>query len=150
MVDSDVDPRLQVIDDCLYRLSVKAIVVDDKKLLMVQERDDEWWGLPGGGIDYGENNDQALRRELHEELGVDPQQIQYDSRIRFMSVGTVVDGVPRANLFYRVQLSAEQIVPTKDVLEARWVTAAEISELHLSPSIGSILEQLKMELQADA
>ncbi len=53
------------------RLSVKAIIVREGRLLVLKCRDDEgvWYALPGGGQEAGETLDKALRRECFEELG---------------------------------------------------------------------------------
>ena len=58
------------------REAVRALVVDrDDRVLLVRFArpvgDDSWWGSPGGGIDPGETEEQALRRELREEIGLD-------------------------------------------------------------------------------
>jgi 8-oxo-dGTP pyrophosphatase MutT (NUDIX family) len=57
------------------REAVRALVVDrDDRLLLVRYArpvgDETWWGTPGGGIDAGESEEDALRRELHEEVGL--------------------------------------------------------------------------------
>jgi G:T/U-mismatch repair DNA glycosylase/8-oxo-dGTP pyrophosphatase MutT (NUDIX family) len=57
------------------RAAVRALVIDDDdRILLVQYRrpvgDDTWWGTPGGGIDPGETDQQALARELREEIGL--------------------------------------------------------------------------------
>ncbi len=51
-----------------------AIIVKDRKMLMTLRRDhrpefDKKWEFPGGGVDNGENLEQALRREVREETG---------------------------------------------------------------------------------
>ena len=54
-----------------YRLSLKALIYDeDGRVLLVKEGHDQW-ELPGGGPDHGETPEQALRREIREELGVE-------------------------------------------------------------------------------
>ena len=52
-----------------YRVSVKAKINFNGKILLVKE-DGKKWDLPGGGIEHYENIDEALKRELTEELGV--------------------------------------------------------------------------------
>lgn len=50
----------------------QVIVIRDHRILMVKHRrdGDEWWCLPGGGIESGETPAVAALRELHEECGV--------------------------------------------------------------------------------
>lgn len=52
-----------------YRVSLKAIIRNDKgEVLLVKEKGSSW-SLPGGGIDHGESDSEALARELYEEVG---------------------------------------------------------------------------------
>jgi 8-oxo-dGTP diphosphatase len=56
------------------RLAARAIVIDeDERVLLVKfdfgERGDVW-ATPGGGIEAGESDESALRRELVEEAGL--------------------------------------------------------------------------------
>jgi double-stranded uracil-DNA glycosylase len=57
------------------RVAVRALLIDDDdRVLLVQYRrpvgDETWWGTPGGGVDPGETDEQALARELREEIGL--------------------------------------------------------------------------------
>ena len=59
-----------------YRPNVAAIIRDDQDRILWCERVSPrgTWQFPQGGIDEGETAEQALWRELHEELGLsDPQ-----------------------------------------------------------------------------
>lgn len=53
------------------RNSAKAIIVQDDKLLAIKMKDEEgdFYILPGGGQEQGENLHEALTRECIEELG---------------------------------------------------------------------------------
>src|SRR5215216_3959860 len=55
------------------RVSVKAIVTKDGRLLVTRNRDVEgdFFLLPGGGQESGETLTEALRRECLEEVGAD-------------------------------------------------------------------------------
>lgn len=64
----------------IYRLSwkitkpqtigVRAILVKNEKFLLVKHTYSEQWYLPGGGLKKGETLENAILRELDEELGV--------------------------------------------------------------------------------
>lgn len=62
---------MTVRDAELPTIRVSAIlIVDDRVILAKQGRgDQEYWLLPGGGVEFGESMTEALERELHEELG---------------------------------------------------------------------------------
>ena len=52
-----------------YRVSVKAKINFNGKILLVKE-DEKKWDLPGGGVEHFETIQEALTRELTEEIGV--------------------------------------------------------------------------------
>jgi 8-oxo-dGTP diphosphatase len=63
----------------MERRRVSAIIVRDGHVLMVRERNRgpsgrhdglEYWTLPGGGVEAGEPDDEAVRREVREETGL--------------------------------------------------------------------------------
>lgn len=51
------------------KVDVRAAVVEDGKLLMVRERLDGGWCLPGGWVDVGDRPANAAEREAFEESG---------------------------------------------------------------------------------
>jgi len=53
--------------------TARAIIVHEGKLLVFKlRREDNWWCLPGGKIEAGEQIEAAMRRELIEETGIEP------------------------------------------------------------------------------
>ncbi|RTM03414.1 MAG: NUDIX domain-containing protein [Bradyrhizobiaceae bacterium] len=53
-------------------LGVRAVVLDDEnRVFLVRHSYVSGWHLPGGGVDLGENMEQAMRRELKEEGEID-------------------------------------------------------------------------------
>lgn len=130
----DIDPRLNEIDDCLYRVAARVLVVHEGKILLVKEVDDDWWALPGGGIDHGESIELTVIREIEEELGVSADEIQSDFEIVYYNIGNVVNAVPRMNLFFKVSVPESSIQKTNHVSEWRWFTKDEFlnQELHAS------------------
>jgi ADP-ribose pyrophosphatase YjhB (NUDIX family) len=60
----------------VVREAVRALVLDpDERVLLVRmvnpRTEEEWWIMPGGGVDAGEDYETALRRELLEEAGLE-------------------------------------------------------------------------------
>ncbi len=55
------------------KVDVRAAVIKDGKVLLVQERSDGKWCLPGGWADVGEAPSEAAQREAWEESGYEVQ-----------------------------------------------------------------------------
>lgn len=125
------------------RLSVKAFLLDDSDRLLLLDCADpdrpgvRWWELPGGGVEPGEGEVEALVREVLEETGfavdpsaVGPLQWTQDSTFLFRSVrrwsrchGRVVR--------LREPVAAVATVLTDDeqgsIRGSRWWTAQELA-----------------------
>lgn len=59
----------------IQREAVRALIVDEAQRILLTRfarpiGDETWWGTPGGGIEDGESDEHALRRELREEVGL--------------------------------------------------------------------------------
>ncbi|MEU8776398.1 NUDIX hydrolase [Streptomyces sp. NPDC048606] len=68
------------------RRRVAAVIVRDGRVLMVRERHrgpsglhdgEEYWTLPGGGVEPGEDPEAAVRREVAEETGLRALEVRY-------------------------------------------------------------------------
>lgn len=121
------------------RQGVRAVVLDPAgRILLVRFEfpDATLWGTPGGGIDAGETPEQAVRRELGEEIGLEDVELgpwiwtrehvfpfwdgSWDGqRERFVLVRThAFEPAPR---FTPEQLQAEFVT------ELRWWTLPELA-----------------------
>ena len=129
-----INPKLIDIDNCLYRVSIKALIIDKYKILLVKEWDDEWWSFPGGGIEHGESIQQALCREIREELGIQLKDIKSNLDILHTGIGAVVEKLPMTNLFVRVDIPIDKIKLTKDVIEYKWFSFEDLSKLLIVPT----------------
>ena len=68
------------IKNAYYRVSVKAKIKQNGKILLVKE-DDKKWDLPGGGVEHNESIIEALKRELLEEIGLGDFMVNSDPKI---------------------------------------------------------------------
>jgi 8-oxo-dGTP diphosphatase len=114
---------------------VGAIVRDqaDRLLVILRGRPPAAgrWSIPGGRVEPGESDQQALLREMAEETGL------------VVEVGDLVGTVERAGLAgsvyvihdYRCTVIGGRLRPGDDALDARWVTEDELADLDCSPGL---------------
>lgn len=93
------------IDQLPYRDSVSCLVYKGGKFLLVQlvGWPEDWWKFPQGGIEKGESEEIAAKRELQEEMGTDRFIIKQQANHRHQYEWTL-DSVKKAGFKWRGQV----------------------------------------------
>jgi 8-oxo-dGTP diphosphatase len=121
----------ETIKDPLLRLSAYAVILNEKKEILVVDANGTYY-LPGGGIDEGENEIEALKREAIEETGYQIHDFEY--------IGKANQFIPKASLgpmnklgtFYKAKAGKHDPslrVEMDHIPE--WVTYDEIKKLNM-------------------
>ena len=128
------------------RPSTYAIIADEHGRLAVVGTERGRCFLPGGGIDPGESDEQALRRELREELGVEHYELGplLWEDARWFALDP--DFCGQNNRHYLVRVPDDEVRHISEARDSRWFTAEEILAL---PNPPYDLENLLRFLQSD-
>ena len=105
-----------------FTVTAAAVVTDhDGRVLLLEHafRAGNAWGIPGGFIGRDEQPQDALRRELREEVGVELD----DVRLVF---ARTVASAPQVQLIYRAAVRGRPEPRTVEVRSVEWVTRDEI------------------------
>ena len=107
---------------------VAALIVRGDEILCCQRTEHQAlplkWEFPGGKIEAGETPQEALRRELDEELGIHAEVGREVTRV----VHTYVNGNSVNLRFYAVE-QYENELQNRIFREVRWVKRAELPAL---------------------
>lgn len=122
---------------------VGGVITDDSGRLLLIQRGHEpgvgLWSIPGGRIEPGETDAQALVREMREETGL------------IVTCGRLLGAVERPGLGgavvdirdYTAVVTGGELAPGDDADAVRWVTAAEAAEMEAAGQLtGGLLETL--------
>jgi len=122
-----------------------VIIKNSKGEILLGKRDEKvvfyplTWGLPGGIIEYGESIEEAIKREIKEELGIKIKIIRRSNNIyenfphkecNFHIIdipyyAEIIQGIPK---------------PKDETLDVRWFKPSEINEMELAYSHKDLLK----------
>ncbi len=117
-------------------VGVGGIVLNEGKVLLVKRGKQPGygkWSIPGGMVELGETLSEAIKREVHEECGIEIELADVvavlervirreDERVRYHYVLVDFLGYWRGG----------DLQPASDILEARWADPAEMETLEMT------------------
>jgi ADP-ribose pyrophosphatase YjhB (NUDIX family) len=119
--------------------AVSAIVTDEHgRILLIRRTDNNYWSIPGGGVNPGESVSDAAAREVKEETGID---CQVTGLVGIYSdpnhVAAYDDGEVRQefSICFTTHTLGGSIRTSAESSEVRFVSPGAISDLSIHPSI---------------
>lgn len=111
-----------------FYIGIKAVITKDGKALLLKDVD-RYVGLdlPGGKIDEGETIEQALKRELWEELGLKSFKLGKLLGI-FERRDYKEEGISLMLVFYEVKAKISEIKLSFEHTDYKWISKKELSK----------------------
>lgn len=111
------------------RVRVCGLCWDNDNLLLVNHkslRSSDFWAPPGGGVDYGESLEKALKREFQEETGIQIDLMKFAFGCEYIS-----DPLHAIELFFHVRQRGGKLISGYDpeiqvIQDAKFLSEKEI------------------------
>lgn len=136
---------MEGIPECFYRISVKALVLNETrdKFLIAKEENGRW-ELLGGGLDWGVLPQEDLKREIKEETGLETTWIA-DNPSYFLTDKRDTDGLMIANVLYETTLRDLNFTPSDECVELRFVDLEDCRDLDVFPNTLQFAKMFDLE-----
>ena len=127
--------------------AVHALIEREGKCLFIEQTvlgTHQFWDLPGGKVEFGENPYDTLKREVREEVGLD---VTVGEPLGMWWFARLNDGNQVISTVFRCSAAAGEVVldqnPTSEGITGfRWLTITEYLEGNLMPSDASLVRLL--------
>ena len=121
----------------MYRTSIKALILDNQKRFLLCKEDDNW-EIPGGALDFGENVEECLKREIKEEMGLIVTDIDHKPSYFYSFLNN--RGFWTTNIVYKIRVKDLKITRSEECSEIRFFTIEEAEKENLLPSVKKFIK----------
>lgn len=130
----------------VLRISAALLVRADGRTLLVRKRGTATFMQPGGKIDSGETAQQALVRELNEELGISVDIQSLTPLGQFSAPAANEVGMTVDAALFMVQCDQE-VRPAAEIEEAVWIASDTRPDFPVAPLTGDHVLPLHKQLR---
>ncbi len=103
--------------------SCGCIIIKDKKVLLVYEKNRNFWGFPKGHMEDGETEIETALREVKEEVGLD---VEIDKDRRYTLNYVIRDEIDKTTVLYIAKAKNEKIIMQESEIEnTKWCSFEE-------------------------
>ena len=121
-----------------FPVSIKAVIIDNNKVLCLKNERNEW-DFPGGKINFNEDIEKCLKREVKEETNLDIKNLKilkpFNLKFNDVSVFIVV---------YSAEISCDSSISVSyEHSEYNFFSKSEIKNLNMPQNFKNLIDGLK-------
>ncbi|NUN11835.1 NUDIX domain-containing protein [Candidatus Micrarchaeota archaeon] len=123
------------------RTKVAGIVIRNKKILLVKNKRDNFYYLPGGTLEVGESFEECLKREFKEELNCKIKDVKL---LGIPSIGPESSKTRKLMIAINFTLTLiGEPKPNNEIIEIKWANYKETTKLKLPEGVILAIKQVK-------
>jgi 8-oxo-dGTP diphosphatase len=132
-------------------LGVGGLIFEDGKVLLVERGKEPlkgFWSIPGGIVETGEKLEEAIRREVLEETGLEVEALSIFEI--FERIMPDAEGKPEYHyvlIDYLCRRVAGKLEAASDVSSAAWVSKDDLPEYRITEGTLAVVERAFAKLQ---
>jgi 8-oxo-dGTP diphosphatase len=132
-------------------LGVGALIFEGGNLLLVERGKEPlkgYWSLPGGIVETGEKLEEAIRREVREETGLEVEPLSIFEI--FERIIPDAEGRPEYHyvlIDYLCRALGGRLAPASDVSNVAWVVEQNLGQYRLTEGTLAVIERAFAKLQ---
>lgn len=129
------------------KIDVRAAVIKDGKILLVQESTDNCWAMPGGWADVGNIPSEVAIRECKEESGFDVKPLKVIGVFDANRVGGRLEFFHAFKIIFLCELIGGEATPSDETLDVQFFDFDNLPSLSLNRTNEKHLNEIKLHLQ---
>lgn len=117
-----------------FEIIARGLIINRGRILVCKTEGRDYFFLPGGHVEFGENMRKALVRELDEELGIRPLNTKFIGCVEniFLQNGKQNHEI---NFVFLTEVEEDEIEPKEDHLSFRWFLPHDLIEEKFVPPV---------------
>lgn len=108
-----------------------AVVIDTGKLLLLHKKSSEHFELPGGKVEDGETYEEAMKREVKEEIDCEVKVKKYLGYVEFVRKGKGF----RSHMFLVELKDVPKVNEPEEFSKLIWMPLSEYQKFVLAPNV---------------
>jgi ADP-ribose pyrophosphatase YjhB (NUDIX family) len=128
------------------KIDVRAAVIKDGKILLVQESTDKCWAMPGGWADVGDVPSEVASRECKEESGFDVNPIKVIGVYDANRIGGKLEFFHAFKIIFLCELIGGEARISDETLDVQFFDFNNLPALSLNRTNEKHLNEIKLHL----
>lgn len=115
-----------------FEVIARAVIVKDGRILLCRGKGKDYYFFPGGHVEKGERMEDALKRELYEEIGADAVQMTFIGAVENIFKDSSLRH--EINLVFETEVSGNSYESQEDHLEFEFLALDDLQASEVLPA----------------